>query len=80
MNAGIGKPIVDEAKPFREFAHQGYSAESWVGEMWNKYRTAPGMPPADGWKKQHDDSYYRAAVEKMNKGKAAPASAPEEKP
>lgn len=74
MNTGIGKPIVDEKTSFRTFAHQGYSAEGWVGEMWTKYRTAPGMPPTDGWKKQHDESYYRAAVERMNKDRPAPAS------
>jgi hypothetical protein len=25
----------------------------------------PRMPPTDDWKRKHDDSYCRAAVEKM---------------
>ena len=35
--------------------------------MWAKYRTASGMPPTDGWKKQHDDSYLKNAIEKAKK-------------
>jgi hypothetical protein len=42
----------------------------WVLEIWAKYRTAPGMPPTDGWKRQHDDGYYRNAVAKELKSPA----------
>ena len=45
--------------------HQGQAWEPFVTDMWLKYRTAPGMPPTDGWKQKHDDSVYRSAVEKM---------------
>jgi len=41
--------------------------ENFVNEMWAKYRAAPGMPPTDGWKNQHDDSYYRNAIAKQLK-------------
>jgi len=38
--------------------------EAFVKEMWAKHR--PTLPaPTDGWKQKHDDSYYRAAIEKM---------------
>jgi len=42
--------MVDESK---NWYHQGYTGEAWIKEVWNKYRTAPGMPPTDGWKKPH---------------------------
>ena len=32
-----------------------------------KYRAAPGMPPTDGWKKPHDDSYLKNAIEKAQR-------------
>jgi hypothetical protein len=38
--------------------------------MWAKYRAGPGMPPTDGWKQQHDDSYYKNAIAKEPKGPA----------
>jgi hypothetical protein len=44
--------------------------ENFVNEMWVQYRAAPGMPPSDGWKQQHDDSYYRNAVAKQLKSPA----------
>jgi hypothetical protein len=44
-----------------DWSRQGQCWEPFVNEMWSKYRT--GLPaPTDGWKRQHDDSYYRAAV------------------
>ena len=49
------------------WARQGQSWEPFVNEMWAKYRTAPGMPPTDGWKQQHDDSYLKNAIEKAKK-------------
>ena len=42
--------------------------DDFVTEMWQKYRAAPGMPPTDGWKQQHDETYYRNAIEKELKG------------
>ena len=36
-------------------------------EMWAKHRTGPGMPATDGWKTKHDDSYYRYAMEHVQK-------------
>ena len=41
----------------------------WVLEVWSKHRAAPGMPPTDGWKQQHDDSYYRTAIEEELKAR-----------
>ena len=38
--------------------------ENFVIEMWAQHRAAPGMPPTDGWKKQHDNTYYRTAIAK----------------
>jgi hypothetical protein len=49
------------------WARQGKTWEPFVNEMWTKYRTAPGMPPTDGWKKPHDDSYLRNALEQAKK-------------
>ncbi len=45
-----------------DWARQGQCWEAFANEMWAKYR--PGMPePTDSWKKQHDDSRYRRALE-----------------
>jgi len=52
-----------------DWARQGQTWEEFVNDMWATHRTAPGMPPTDGWKKQHDDSYYRQAMEKLAAGK-----------
>jgi len=52
----------------KEWARHGWAwqeKEAFVKEMWAKHRTGPGMPPTDGWQGKHDDSRYRAAVEKM---------------
>jgi hypothetical protein len=35
--------------------------------MWAIHRLASGMPPADGWKKQHDDGYLKTAMEKAQR-------------
>jgi hypothetical protein len=53
----------------QDWARQGQSWEPYVNEMWFKYRPALAAP-TDGWKKLHDDSYYRTAVEKMNESSA----------
>jgi hypothetical protein len=46
---------------FGSFPRQGFVWDPFAGTMWAKYRTA--LPaPTDGWKRQHDDSYYRAAL------------------
>ena len=44
--------------------HEGFTSEPWVKEMWTKYRSRSAAP-TDGWKKKHDDSYYRTAIEKQ---------------
>ncbi len=51
-----------------EWAHEGKTWEPWVNDMWAAHRTATDMPPTDGWKKQHDDSYLKAAIEKAHLG------------
>jgi hypothetical protein len=43
--------LVDDSK---NWYHQGYTGDDWVKEVWNKYRTASGMPPTDGWTKPHE--------------------------
>ncbi len=48
------------------WARQGQCWEPFVNEMWAKHRaTLPA--PIDGWKQPHDESYYRAAIEKGQK-------------
>ena len=51
-----------------DWAHEGRTWEAFVNEMWADHRTAPGMPPTDGWKEQHDDSYLKTALEKAQRG------------
>ena len=58
-DAGMAQP---------DWAQEGKAWEPFVNEMWAKYRTAPGMPPIDGWKHQHDDSYLKTAIEKAQSG------------
>jgi hypothetical protein len=49
-----------------EWSRHGWAwqeKEAFVKEMWAKHRpTCPA--PTDGWKQKHDDTYYRAAIEK----------------
>ncbi len=47
----------------REWARQGQAWDAFVNEMWASHRQQLEAP-IDGWKRQHDDSYYRAALEK----------------
>ena len=47
-----------------DWARQGQAWDEFVNDMWAAHRTDPGLPPTDGWKQQHDDSYYRQALEK----------------
>jgi hypothetical protein len=47
-----------------DWAREGQTWEKWVNELWGKNRSAPGMPPTDGWKQQHDDSYLKNAMAK----------------
>jgi len=54
-----------------DWQRQGQCWEPFVNEMWKSYRPAPNMPPTDGWKKQHDDSYLRNAMENA-KSQAVP--------
>jgi len=45
----------------KEWARQGQAWDAFVNEMWARHRPALSAP-TDGWKKKHDDSYYRRAV------------------
>ncbi|HUT60313.1 MAG TPA: hypothetical protein VNA25_20905 [Phycisphaerae bacterium] len=37
-------------QPLKDWAKQGQVEDPFAEAMWKKYRTAPGMPPTDGWK------------------------------
>jgi hypothetical protein len=50
----------------KEWARQGQTWDAFVNEMWAKYRPTLDAP-TDGWKRKHDDAYYRAAIEKSQK-------------
>ena len=50
-----------------DWERQGQCFDPFVTDMWRKYRPAPGMPPTDGWKQVHDESYYKAAMERAGK-------------
>jgi hypothetical protein len=50
--------------PSKDWCHEGYTGDDWVKPMWSKYR-ALSTAAQDGWKKAHDDSYYRNAVAKQ---------------
>ncbi|UCG56137.1 MAG: hypothetical protein JSU70_14845 [Phycisphaerales bacterium] len=45
-----------------EWARQGQAWDAFVEDMWARHRSKL-QSPTDGWKQQHDDSYYRKAVE-----------------
>ncbi len=47
----------------KEWARQGQAWDAFVNEMWASHRQRLEAP-IDDWKQQHDDSYYRAALEK----------------
>jgi len=52
-----------------EWSRHGWAwqeKEAFVKEMWTKHRPTLAAP-TDGWKQPHDDSYYRAAIEKSHK-------------
>jgi hypothetical protein len=50
----------------KEWARQGQAWDAFVNEMWAKHR--PTLPaPSDGWRRQHDDTYYRTAIAKSQK-------------
>ena len=49
---------------FADWIRQGQAWDAFVNDMWAKHRAGAGMPPTDGWKRKHDDRYYRNAVEK----------------
>ena len=47
----------------KDWSRQGQAWDAFTDEMWAKHR--PTLPaPTDGWRQPHDDSYYRAAIEK----------------
>jgi hypothetical protein len=45
----------------KEWARQGQAWDAFVNEMWAKYRPTL-QAPTEGWKKKHDDTYYRNAI------------------
>jgi len=49
----------------KDWARQGQAWDAFVNEMWAAHR-AKLDAPTDGWKRQHDDSYYRKAVQKTH--------------
>jgi len=50
----------------KDWARQGQAWDAFINEMWAQHR--PMLPaPTNGWKQKHDDSYYRAAIEKFQK-------------
>jgi hypothetical protein len=52
------------------WSRQGLAWDDFVTEMWQKHRAGPGMAPTDGWKQQHDDTYYKNAIAKELKSAA----------
>ncbi len=44
-----------------DWSRQGQAWDPFVNEMWAKHRTEL-IPPMNGWKQPHDDSYYDFAV------------------
>ncbi|MGC8642765.1 MAG: hypothetical protein ACP5XB_23140 [Isosphaeraceae bacterium] len=49
----------------KEWARQGQAWDALTNEMWARHRRTLDAP-TDGWKKAHDDSYYRTAIEKSH--------------
>lgn len=50
----------------RGYARQGQAWDAFVNEMWAQHR--PTLPaPTDGWRRPHDDTYYRTAIAKSLK-------------
>jgi hypothetical protein len=47
----------------KDWARQGQTWDPFVNEMWAKHRRSLAAP-IDGWKRAHDDSYYREAIRK----------------
>ena len=45
----------------KEWARQGQAWDAFTNEMWAKHRPELAAP-SDGWKRQHDDAYYRRAI------------------
>ena len=45
----------------KEWARQGQAWDAFVNEMWAKHRPVL-KTPTDGWKQNHDDTYYRTAI------------------
>ncbi len=54
----------DAAMEQPEWAREGKAWEPFINLMWARYRTSPGLPPTDGWRVPHDDTYLRTAIEK----------------
>jgi hypothetical protein len=55
-----------DKSPFGDFPRQGFAWDPFAAAMWSKYRTA--LPaPIDGWKKPHDETYYKNAIANTQK-------------
>ena len=50
----------------KDWFHEGYADQPWIKQLWARYRPLCSAP-TDGWKRKHDDSYYRNAIEKQRK-------------
>jgi hypothetical protein len=50
----------------KDWARQGQAWDAFVNEMWAQHRPTL-LAPTDGWKQQHDDAYYRTAIQKSQK-------------
>jgi hypothetical protein len=49
------------------YARQGQCWDPFVTQMWKKYRTAPGMPPTDGWKQASDKNRMKVRKDATEK-------------
>lgn len=50
----------------KDWSRQGQAWDAFVNEMWARYRGTLAAP-TDGWLQPHDDTYYRTAVQNMQK-------------
>jgi hypothetical protein len=48
----------------KDWSRQGQTWDAFAQDMWLKYRSSVPAP-TDGWKKPHDDTYYRVALQRM---------------
>jgi hypothetical protein len=65
-------------EPSPEWGKQGQVEDKFAEAMWKAYRTAPGMPPTDGWKtlKKNENGLIMPAVQGPIENPGPPASRP----